>query len=79
MGSVRTIGAHKWPKQTALLRRRTKVMFHYQPPELTGTIVRCDAEEPHITIILLDDGRFVLASECQHSPMMEYPCATPTS
>jgi hypothetical protein len=33
-----------------------------------GTIVRDDNEPPWRTIIRLDDGRVVLASECQYSP-----------
>jgi hypothetical protein len=33
-----------------------------------GTIIRDDMEEPFRTIISLDDGRVILATECMHSP-----------
>jgi hypothetical protein len=51
-----------------MLGLRTKVIFHYGGPELMGTIVRDDFEEPWRTIIKLDDGRYILGSECQHAP-----------
>jgi hypothetical protein len=69
MGNEATITATTFPKQGELVGRRTRVIFHYSGPELLGTIVRNDWEEPYRTIIkLLDDGRYIMASECQHSP-----------
>lgn len=69
MGVVENIGADQWPKQGHYLGQRCKVVFRYDTsrPSL-GTIVRDDAEAPWQTIIRLDDGRTVLATECQYQP-----------
>lgn len=69
MGCVANIKADRFPKQGSWLGKRTRVMFHYGGPEIMGTVVRDDNEEPYRTIISLDDGRVVLATECQHSPL----------
>ncbi len=69
MGCEATITAGSFPKQGEYLGRRARVLFHYQEPALMGTIVRDDVEAPFRTIIRLDDNRFVLASECQYSPV----------
>ena len=49
--------------------KRVEVIFHYnvQNP-VYGTIMRSDSVEPFHTIILLDDGRLVIASQsdCQY-------------
>jgi hypothetical protein len=68
VGVEPTITATTFPKQGEFLGRRARVLFHYQDPEVLGTIVRDDNEPPWRTIIRLDDGRVVLASECQYSP-----------
>jgi hypothetical protein len=69
MGTVTNVGFAKWPKQGKWLGKRTKVCFNYDTSQtVMGTIVRDDYEEPWRTIISLDDGRVVLASECQHQP-----------
>lgn len=68
MGVVANITIDKWPKQGAWLGKRTSVCFHYDADRtVMGTIVRDDAEAPHVTIISLDDGRVVLTTECMHS------------
>ena len=68
MGVVNTIAFDKWPKQGSHLGKRVDVCFHYDTSRrVKGTIVRDDAEEPHITIISLDSGKVVLATECQYS------------
>ena len=68
MGAVKTIAFDKWPKQGTFLGKRVKVCFHYDTSRtLDGTIVREDAEEPHVTIISLDSGKVVLSTECQYS------------
>jgi hypothetical protein len=36
---------------------------------VTGRIVRADAEEPHVAVLLLEDGRAVLGSECVFTPV----------
>lgn len=69
MGSVKTIDIDKFPKQGEWLGKRAKVCFNYNTNKSTeGTYVRDDSEEPFVTIIKLDDGRYVLSSECQHQP-----------
>lgn len=76
MGIVKTVGIDFMPKQGSWLGRRTKVCFRYDASrQLMGTIVRDDMEDPRRTIIALDDGRFVLDTECMHSPEDE-PKAT---
>jgi len=61
---------YKSPKQGNFLHLRTKVCFNYDTINFVmGTIVRDDAEQPFETIIRLDDGRYILSSECQHSPI----------
>lgn len=80
MGSEPTIGYDQWPHQGAFLHRRTGVVFHYDTSrELTGTIIRNDIEEPFRTMIALDDGRVVLDTECQYSPMLASPPSTNAS
>ena len=71
MGCVGTISHTTFPKQGTHLNRHTRVLFRYHGPELMGTIVRDDMESPWRTIIRLDDGRFVLADECQYAPVLE--------
>jgi hypothetical protein len=69
MGVVKNVGFDRFPKQGVWLNRRTRVCFNYDTKNLIwGTIVRDDAEEPSLEIIALDDGRYVLSTECQHSP-----------
>jgi hypothetical protein len=68
MGVDYGITATTFPKQGDYLGKRTRVLFHYRAPELRGTIVRDDREQPFRTIIRLDDGRYVLADECQYAP-----------
>jgi len=71
MGVVNTISYEKYPKQdTSSLFKvgtRVAVCYHYDSSKThTGTIVRNDEEEPYQTIIQLDNGRYVLATECQY-------------
>ena len=69
MGNLENITATTFPKQGKHLGRGCIVTFHYaRTPELFGAIVRDDMENPWSTIIRLDDGRYVLATECQYSP-----------
>ena len=71
MGIVDNISMNKFPKQGSWLGKRAKVIFRYDDPIIMGTIVRDDSEEPWRTIISLDDGRVVLATECMYSPVSE--------
>lgn len=68
MGIHINIAHNLWPRQGAWLGKRVKVCFRYDTEHtIMGTVVRDDAEQPHRTIIQLDDGRYVLTTECQHS------------
>jgi len=58
-----------FPKQGAFLGKRCDVCFNYDTSrQIRGVYVRDDAEEPWLMIIRLDDGRYVLSTECMHSP-----------
>ncbi len=68
MGVENNISASTFPRQGAFLHRAVEVCFNYDASQLIGgIIVRDDAEEPGRCIIRLDDGRYVLATECQYS------------
>jgi hypothetical protein len=68
MGVVKSIGATEFPKQGSLVATRLKVCFNYDTTvTVGGTVVRDDIEHPYVCIIKLDDGRYVLATECQYS------------
>ena len=68
MGVISTIDYESFPKQGDLIGKRVRVVFKYDTShEIEGECVRDDIEEPHRTIFRLDDGRFVLASECQYT------------
>jgi len=66
MGNHKNITIDKFPKQDDTVGQSVKVCFHYDTEHVIGgTIVRADIEEPFQTIFRLNDGRYVLASECQ--------------
>lgn len=68
LGVTNNVGNTNFPKQGNDLNKRSKVCFNYDMNNLfEGTIVRDDREEPFITIIELDDGRFVRSTECQYT------------
>lgn len=68
MGSVSTISHEHFPKQGEMLHKRVKVAFHYNLEHtIVGTIIRDDMEHPYQTIIQLDDGHYILGTECQYS------------
>lgn len=57
----------KFPKQGSWLNQPVSVCFNYDTSkQMTGRIVREDAETPGVMIIALDNGRFVLSTECQY-------------
>ena len=57
------------PEQGSWLNRDAEVCFHYNTDRIVnGKIVRDDNKEPFRTVIKLDDGRVVYATECQYSP-----------
>jgi hypothetical protein len=69
MGIKANVSAAEFPTQGELLNARVRVAFNYGRQEFIGTVGRWDVEEPHVTIIRLADGRYVLGSECQYAPM----------
>jgi hypothetical protein len=71
MGVHVNIGFDKFPAQGQWRGCRTRVCFNYESRWLMGTVIRDDREDPGLTIIQLDDGRVVLATECQYSPFVE--------
>lgn len=71
MGVHPNITATKFPRQGGYLNRKTRVIFHYGGTEMQGVVVRDDMEDPFLTIIRLEDGRHVLTTECQHSPLLK--------
>ncbi len=68
MGVVETVGFSRFPKLGSHLDMRCEVCFNYDTANtISGTVVRDDMEAPFATIIRLDDGRHVLATECQYN------------
>lgn len=68
MGLHKSISYDKFPRQGRLLGKQVKVAFHYQTKTLLNAVcVRDDVDEPYKTIFQLEDGRFVLATECQYT------------
>ena len=71
MGIHANIDRDKFPKQGGFLNKRVRVCFHYNIDKVQyGRVVRDDSEAPGIGIIVLDDGRFVLTTECQYSVLV---------
>ena len=78
MGCVETITYKNFPKQAdenykyPQLGKRVKVFYYYDISKFHyGVIVRCDIEEPFETIIKLDNGNFIRATECQYTLISE--------
>lgn len=68
MGVHANIGIDTFPKQGKWLNRRVEVCFNYDTSKIIlGNIVRDDMEAPFKTLIKLDNGNIVLATECQFS------------
>ena len=67
MGCAANITAETFPKQGCQLGQRVRACFHYDTTKhVDGEVVRDDMEQPFLTVIRLDDGRHVLATECQY-------------
>ena len=68
MGVKKNISLLDFPKQGIWLNKEVSVCFNYETEfTVKGLIVRDDSEEPFLTIIKLNDGRYVLSTECQYS------------
>ena len=71
MGTISNVSYDKYPLQGDLIGKRVFICFDYDTEKsLPGTVIRDDAEEPHKTIIRLDDGRIILSTECQYRLMV---------
>lgn len=69
MDNPATIAADRFPAQGAYAGRPVRVCFNYDTSRTcNGVVVRDDKEAPGVMIIRLDDGRHVLATECQRQP-----------
>lgn len=68
--------SEQFPVQGSYLEKRVQVRFGRAAPDFPGKIVRDDSQEPYLTIIALDDGRCVLASECQYQ-LDDTPAVSP--
>ena len=56
-----------FPLQGGSLSKRVEVCFNDDTCKpISGTIVRYDMADPWLTIIKLDNDRFILGSECQY-------------
>ncbi len=70
MGTQIGVGVDTFPQQGSYLNKRVKVCFNYDTSKtLEGAIVRDDSEEPFVGIVKLDDGRYLLLTECQYQPL----------
>jgi len=68
MGVHENISFDKFPKQYESINKDVIVCFYYDTTKtINGIIVRDDSEPPYRTIIKLEDGRYVLATECQYT------------
>lgn len=72
MGVHENIDIDKFPEQGTWLGRKVEVCFNYDTSKIViGKIVREDIDSPGRMIIALDDGRFILSTECQYSLIRE--------
>lgn len=68
MGVSSLVGYDKFPEQGKFLGREVEVCFNYDTTKtLLGVVVRDDAEGEGTMIIQLEDGRYVLSTECMYS------------
>lgn len=55
-------------RQGPFLNKRVEIVYHYDVSNAEhGTIVRDDIDEPYLTIIKTDTGKFIFSTECQYS------------
>ena len=77
MGVCKNVGFERFPRQGCNLQRSVRVCFGYDTARTTTAVcVRDDIEFPCVTIFRLEDGRHVLATECQWSALQP-PGETP--
>lgn len=63
-----SVGVDTFPDQDPdWINQRVRVCFDFDASKtVTGTVVRCDSEAPGRMIIKLDNGRYVLSTECNY-------------
>ena len=70
MGNHPNVSIDKFPTQGTFLNQNVEVCFHYDTSRyIKGVIVRDDLEEPFLTIIKLENDKYILATECQYHPV----------
>ncbi len=68
MGIEKNVEFDKFPEQGIWLGKQVEACFNYDASKiLTGKIVREDIEKPYNTIIELENGKYILATECKYS------------
>ena len=68
MGVEVKVGFDHFPKQGFMMGKEVMVCFNYDTGKtIKGRIVRDDCEDPYLTIISLEDKRYILSTECQFS------------
>lgn len=61
------IDYNTYPKQSGYVGRTVDIIFNYDRSKMIeGVFVREDIGKPYTMIIKLNDGRYVLSSECQY-------------
>lgn len=66
MGMHENIDHDKFPEQGSFLNKQVLVCFSFDTTvTINGKIVRDDKDDPYVLIIALNDGRYVLSTECQ--------------
>ena len=64
MGIVNNVAYDKYPMQRNI-GARVEVCYNYDiSKKHAGVVVRSDCQEPYITIFKLDNGRYLLSTEC---------------
>lgn len=70
MGVSEHVGADRFPKQGPWLGQKHRVCFDFDASQTFDAVcIRDDLSEPRLTIFQLENGKVVLATECQHQPM----------
>lgn len=73
MSRFKYLGVNTYPVQNnQLLNKKVVVMLGFESKRpLLGNVIRADAEPPNEVVILLDDQRVVLGSECSYKVAVE--------
>lgn len=73
MSRYKYLGANTYPEQDKkLANKKVVVMLGFESKKpLLGRVIRADATAPNEVVILLDDQRVVLGSECSFKVAVE--------